>query len=183
MRRREFMAGLTGAAAWPLLARAQQPARPVIGILGSARAEGWATETAAFMQGLKEAGFIEGQNLAIEARWADDRYDQLSSMAAELARAPVVLIAAIGNSLPARAAKGATTTIPIVFTMGADPVQLGLVTSLNRPGGNITGATDQSVDSNQKRVNCFTTFFPVPKCLATSLILTILPRHPLGAPL
>jgi putative tryptophan/tyrosine transport system substrate-binding protein len=104
------------------------------------------------MQGLKEAGFIEGQNVAIEARWADDRYDQLSSMADDLVRARVALIAAIGNSLPARAAKSVTTTIPIVLVMGADPVQLGLVTSLNRPGGNITGVTTQAADSTQKRL-------------------------------
>jgi putative tryptophan/tyrosine transport system substrate-binding protein len=151
MRRREFIAALGGAAAATLTVRAQQ-AIPVIGLLGSATAQGWATPTAAFMQGLKEAGFIEGQNVAIEARWANDQYDQLSAMAAELVRAKVALIAAIGNSLPARAAKTATTTIPIVFEMGADPVQLGLVTSLNRPGGNITGATQLSVDSNQKRL-------------------------------
>jgi putative ABC transport system substrate-binding protein len=134
LRRREFIAAFGGAAAWPLAARAQQRTLPVIGILGSTTAQGQPAATAAFMQGLKETGFIEGQNVAIEARWADDRYDQLPAMAAELVRARVDLIAAIGNSLPARAAKSATPRIPIVFTMGADPVQLGLVSSLNKPG-------------------------------------------------
>jgi putative ABC transport system substrate-binding protein len=161
MKRRDFITHVGAAAAgWPLAAMAQQRTLPVIGILGSATAEGWATATAAFMQGLKEAGFIEGQNMAIEARWADDRYDQLPAMAAKLVRARVALIVAIGNSLPARAAKSATTTIPIVFVMGADPVQLGLVASINRPGGNITGATDLSVDNNQKRLQLLHDILP-----------------------
>ena len=107
--RRTFIAGLGSAAAWPVVARAQQPTMPVIGILGSTTAEGRTTATAAFMQGLKEAGFIEGQNVAIDARWADNRYGQLPAMAAELARARVALIATFGNSSPARAAKSATT--------------------------------------------------------------------------
>jgi putative tryptophan/tyrosine transport system substrate-binding protein len=160
MRRREFIAGLGSAVVWPLSARAQQGRLPVIGILGSTTVEGRTTATAAFMQGLKEAGFIEGQNVAIEARWADDRYGQLPAMAAELVRARVALIAAIGNSLPARAAKSATATIPIVFNMGADPVQLGLVASLNKPGGNITGTTDLSVDINQKRLQLLHDLLP-----------------------
>jgi len=160
MRRREFIAGLGSAAAWPVVAWAQRPALPVIGILGSTTAEGSTTARAAFMQGLKEAGFIEGQNVAIEARWADDRYGQLPAMAAELVRARVALIATFGNSLPARAAKSATTIIPIVFDMGADPVQLGLVASLNKPGGNITGATTLSVDINQKRLQLLHDLLP-----------------------
>jgi putative tryptophan/tyrosine transport system substrate-binding protein len=161
MKRREFITTLVGGAvAWPVSTWAQQRTLPVIGILGSATAEGQATEAAAFMQGLKEAGFIEGQNVAIVARWADDRYGQLPAMAAELVRARVTLIAAIGNSLPARAAKSATGTIPIVFTMGADPVQLSLVASLNRPGGNITGATSLSVDINQKRLQLLHDLLP-----------------------
>jgi putative ABC transport system substrate-binding protein len=133
---------------------------PMIGILGSTTAQGQPAATAAFMQGLKEAGFIEGQNVAIEARWADDRYDQLPAMATELVRARVALIAAIGNSLPARAAKSATPTTPIVFAMGADPVQLGLVASLNKPGGNITGTTSLSVDINQKRLQLIHDLLP-----------------------
>jgi putative ABC transport system substrate-binding protein len=161
LRRREFIAGLGGAAAaWPIGASAQRPTLPVIGLLGSTTAEAQPATTAAFMQGLKEAGFIEGQNVAIEARWADNRYDQLPAMAAELVRVRVALIAAIGNSFPARAAKSATPTIPIVFTMGADPVQLGLVASLNKPGGNITGATSLSVDINQKRLQLLRDLLP-----------------------
>src|SRR5262245_14231875 len=134
MRRREFVTILGGAAAtWSLAARAQQwSTMPVIGILGSSTVESDAAQMTAFMQALEESGFVEGQNVAIESRWANDDYDRLPQMAADLVRARVALIVAIGNSLPARAAKSATTTIPIVFTMGADPVQLGLVASLNR---------------------------------------------------
>ncbi len=117
MRRREFIAGLGVAAAWPIAARAQQ------------------------RQGLKEAGFVPGQNVVLEQRWANDQYDQLPEMAADFVRAKVSLIAAIGNNLPTRAAKVATSTIPIVFTMGSNPIALGLVASLNRPGGNVTGVT------------------------------------------
>jgi putative ABC transport system substrate-binding protein len=158
--RRKFITLLGGAAAWPLAARAQQRTLPVIGLLGSTTAVGRTTATVAFIQGLKEAGFVDGQNVLIEARWADDRYDQLPAMADELVRARVALIAAIGNSLPARAAKSATPTIPIVFTMGADPVQLGLVASLNKPGGNITGVTGLSVDINQKRLQLLHDLLP-----------------------
>jgi putative ABC transport system substrate-binding protein len=155
---------------------------PVVAFINGRSAQTSADNVAAFRKGLSQSGYVEGQNVAIEARWADNRYDQLPAMAAELVRTRVALIAAIGNSLPARAAKSATATIPIVFTMGADPVQLGLVASLNKPGENITGATSLSVDINQKRFNCFMIFFPIPKCLAISLIPTILPRHLLGAP-
>jgi putative ABC transport system substrate-binding protein len=126
MKRRTFIAGLGSAAAWPVVARAQQSSLPVIGILGSASAESYASLLAEFMQGLRETDVAEGQNVAIESRWANDQYDRLPSMAADLVRTGVSLIVAIGNSLPARAAKSATTIIPIVFTMGADPVQLGL---------------------------------------------------------
>src|SRR6516165_1910976 len=128
LRRREFIAGLSGAAAWPLAARAQQRRTgPVIGILGSGRSEVYAARLAAFKQALKEAGFVEGQNVALEFRWANDEYDRLPSLAAELVRARVALIAAIGNNLVAYAAKRETTTIPIVFAIGADPVSQGLV--------------------------------------------------------
>jgi putative ABC transport system substrate-binding protein len=125
---------------------------PVIGILSSTAAAGFAPRTAAFMQGLKETGFVTGQNLATEYRWADDQYDRLPDMAADLVRRRVSLIASLGNNLTALAAKTATTTIPIVFTNGADPVQMGLVASLNRPGGNITGVTTQAAESVQKRL-------------------------------
>jgi putative tryptophan/tyrosine transport system substrate-binding protein len=152
MRRREFIAGLGGATAWPLVAGAQQRTIPVVGVLSSSTAEAYASPLAAFMQGLKDAGFNEGQNLGVEQRWANNRYDRLPEMAADLVRIRVSLIAAIGNNLPARAAKAATSTIPIVFAMGADPVALGLVASLNRPGGNVTGATNAIVDILQKRL-------------------------------
>jgi putative ABC transport system substrate-binding protein len=153
MRRRDFIAGIAGSAvAWPLAASAQQPRPPVIGILGSTTAEAVAPLLRAFMQGLKDTGFVEGQNMAIEAHWANDQYDGLPAMAGELLRARVALIATIGNSLPARAAKNATSTIPIVFVMGADPVQLRIVDGLSRPGGNITGVTTLASDQVQKRV-------------------------------
>jgi putative ABC transport system substrate-binding protein len=151
MRRRDFIAGLGSAAAWPLVARAQQPAVPVIGILGSTTAQGSAFRMPAFTQGLKEGGFIEGQNVVIEQRWANNRYDRLPEMAADLVRSRVSLIATFGNNLSVRAAKAATSTISIVFSMGADPVALGIVESLNHPGGNITGATSVISQILQKR--------------------------------
>jgi putative ABC transport system substrate-binding protein len=154
MRRRDFITllGSGAAAAWPLLARAQQSAMPVVGVLGSGSAESFAPRLAPFRQGLKETGLIEGQNFAIEFHWANDQLDRLPAMAANLARRQVSLIATMGNNLPALAARAATTRIPIVFMMGADPVQLGLVASLGRPGGNITGVTVLASDQIQKRL-------------------------------
>jgi putative ABC transport system substrate-binding protein len=140
MRRRDFFGAFGSAvAAWPFVARAQQPAPPVIGFLGSA------TPTPryeiAFRQGLKSAGFIEGQSVAIEYRWAEGQYERLPALAAELVERQVAAIIATGGSAPALAAKAATTQIPIVFISGGDPVKVGLVASLNRPGGNVTGVS------------------------------------------
>jgi len=142
MRRREFITLLGGAAAWPLAARAQQPTMPVIGYFGSRSPESDVPMLAAFRQGLAEIGFIEGQNVAIEFRWGRGDYGGMPQMAEDLVRRQVAVIVTSGREIPARAAKAATTTIPILFVVGNDPVQSGLIASFNRPGGNLTGVVN-----------------------------------------
>jgi putative ABC transport system substrate-binding protein len=164
MRRRELLTLLGGAAAWPLVARAQQ--RPVIGFLDSGTATGFSEPLAAFHRGLAEQGFVADQNLAVEYRWANGQYDQLPSLAAELVRLPVNAIVASRGPGPARAAKAATSTIPIVFQSGGDPVKDGLVASLSRPGGNVTGASRLSIDLIPKRLGLITELLPEARKIA-----------------
>jgi putative ABC transport system substrate-binding protein len=151
MRRREFITVGGAAAVWPLVGRAQQAALPVIGFLNGASAELSTHFVASFRQGLAQAGFVEGRNVAVEFRWANGQYDRLPALAADLVRRQVNVIAATSTptGLPAKAA---TTTIPIVFVTGSDPIEQGLVASLNRPGGNLTGATTLAVEMGQKRM-------------------------------
>jgi putative ABC transport system substrate-binding protein len=152
MRRRTFIAALGGAAAWPLAARAQQPAMPVIGFLGSATPELYSDRLRNFRQGLKEEGYVEGQNVAIEYRWADSHNERLAALATELVRRQLAVLVAGGGTPSALAAKAATATIPIVFAVAVDPIEVGLVASLNRPGGNMTGVTNLNVDIGSKRL-------------------------------
>jgi ABC-type uncharacterized transport system substrate-binding protein len=161
MRRREFITLLgASAATWPLIARAQQPAMPVIGFLNSASPETWAPFVAAFRQGLNESGVVDGQNVTIEYRWALNQSDRLPTLAAELVRRQAAVIVASGGDHVVQAVRAVTTTIPIVSTFGFDPVERGLVASLNRPGGNITGVSVFSTVLVAKRLELLRDFLP-----------------------
>jgi len=177
MRRREFIKVIAASgAAWPIVARAQQAAMPVVGFLNSTTPKLYARQLSAFRQGLSETGYIEGQNVAIEYRWAEGQTDRLPMLAADLVHRQVAVIAA--TSTPAAlAAKSATTTIPIIFEVGSDPVQLGFVSSLSRPGGNVTGVTQLSIAVAPKRLELLHELLPTARVIA----LLVDPTDPTNA--
>jgi putative ABC transport system substrate-binding protein len=178
MRRRAFLSSLVGAAAWPVVARGQQPGKQTIGILGSTSPAEWASFVEAFREGLRQAGFNEGGNLAIEFRWAESRFDRLPALAADLVGRGVAAILATGGSVSAVAAKSATATTPVVFVIGADPVRLGLVASLNRPGGNVTGVSFLLNVLVGKRLELLREIMPAAK----SIGLLVNPKNPNAVP-
>jgi putative ABC transport system substrate-binding protein len=166
MRRREFLAFVGGTVAWPLAARAQQAAMPVVGYLGSETREKFGIRVTAFLQGLGAMGFDEGRNVTIEYRWANGQSDRLPAMAADLVRRRVAVIVTPGSAISALSAKAATRTVPIVFETGVDPVGAGLVKSLNRPEGNITGITSLNVHVGPKRLELMHELLPKAKKFA-----------------
>jgi len=173
-RRRDFMTLLGGVAAWPLVARAQQPAMPVIGLINAGVPEPAAYRLTAFRQGLSEAGYVEGKSVAIEYRWAEGRYDLIPELVADLLRRRVAIIATPGSTDAALAAKAATSVVPIVFSDGEDPVKLGLVASLARPGGNVTGVAVPATELDGKRIRLLRELVP----MATSIGVLLNPSRP-----
>jgi len=176
MRRREFISLLGGAAAWPLAVRAQQAAMPVVGFLGSRSPDDSANLVAAFRAGLSETGFVEGRNVILEFRWAEDQYDRLPMLAADLVAHRVAVIAAAGGNPAGLAAKAATTKIPIIFLTGADPVQFGLVKSLSRPDGNLTGVAALTNTLAPKQLELLREVAPK----ATVVAFLVNPKNPLA---
>jgi ABC-type uncharacterized transport system substrate-binding protein len=166
MRRRDFITLVGGAAAWPLVAQAQQPTMPVVGYLGAQSPAAFASRVRAFRQGLAEAEYTEGRNVAIEFRWAEGQHDRLAALAADLVNRQVAVIVAPGGAPAALAAKSVTASIPIIFEMGADPIAMGLVGSLNRPGGNLTGVSSLNVEVTPKRLEILHEFIPTAAMVA-----------------